>query len=195
VNRDLEAIAVKLQERLRSEFPNIAVRLKRWEKDPSRAAIYFIDPHFIRLYPLQRYHHLSHLLPDEYMERLGLANAVWFELAPEEQLNEIEHPDEALIREITPDVLAALKRTEYYQALDDVLCPTSNQTAKVCEGDFAISKSLLLSRGFSDSDLDDVFNVLMLHGAFCDCEILYNIAEESRLKSQHWKREHRSRDW
>jgi hypothetical protein len=33
-----------------------------------------------------------------------------------------------------------------------------------------------------------VFHVLMAQGAFCDCEILYNIATESRLKSQYWQR-------
>ena len=27
----------------------------------------------------------------------------------------------------------------------------------------------------------------MLKGGFCDCEILYNVVEESRLKAEYWQ--------
>ena len=39
-----------------------------------------------------------------------------------------------------------------------------------------------------ESDWSDVFHVVMGQGAFCDCEILYNAAPESLLKSQYWQR-------
>ena len=49
----------------------------------------------------------------------------------------------------------------------------------------------LLASGFQERDYDDVFGVLMSLGAFCDCEILYDEAEEvNRLKSRYWKTRH-----
>ena len=35
-------------------------------------------------------------------------------------------------------------------------------------------------------DVDDILAVLTSRGACCDCEVLYNVAEESRLKAQYW---------
>jgi len=32
-----------------------------------------------------------------------------------------------------------------------------------------------------------VIEVLNANGASCDCEVLYNVAEESRFKSEYWK--------
>ena len=42
-----------------------------------------------------------------------------------------------------------------------------------------------------DSDeIADVLAVLQSRGACCDCEVLYNVAEESRLKARYWKAEY-----
>ena len=41
--------------------------------------------------------------------------------------------------------------------------------------------------GFTQDELFDVFHVLMDKGGYCDCEILYNAAEESRLKAEYWR--------
>ena len=32
-----------------------------------------------------------------------------------------------------------------------------------------------------------MFHVLMARGGYCDCEILYNAVEESRLKAEYWR--------
>jgi Protein of unknown function (DUF2695) len=37
------------------------------------------------------------------------------------------------------------------------------------------------------TDLDDIFAVLQSKGGFCDCEVLYNVAETSRLKAKYWR--------
>jgi hypothetical protein len=34
-----------------------------------------------------------------------------------------------------------------------------------------------------------MFAVLRAQGACCDCEVLYNVAESSRLKAEYWKRQ------
>jgi Protein of unknown function (DUF2695) len=59
---------------------------------------------------------------------------------------------------------------------------------ELCSGDFRHAKRTLQDCGFDESDWSDAFHVLMGQDAFCDCEILYNAAMESRLKSQYWHR-------
>lgn len=36
-------------------------------------------------------------------------------------------------------------------------------------------------------EIEDILAVMRFHGGSCDCEILYNVAEESRLKAKYWK--------
>jgi len=45
----------------------------------------------------------------------------------------------------------------------------------------------VLARRFQQDELFDVFHVLMAQGGYCDCEILLNAAESSRLKSEYWR--------
>ena len=41
--------------------------------------------------------------------------------------------------------------------------------------------------GFREDEHFDVFHVLMARGGYCDCEILYNAVEVSRLKAEYWR--------
>jgi hypothetical protein len=85
--------------------------------------------------------------------------------------------------------MAVLQGKGFFAALDEMFCPQSKATlAQKCSGDFRHAKEALHLCGFEKSDWSDVFHVLMGQGAFCDCEILYNAATESRLKSQYWQR-------
>ena len=63
--------------------------------------------------------------------------------------------------------------------------------AKVCHGDFRHAKRVLGEKGFGERDgIDEVFDichVLLAKGGYCDCEILYNVSEENRLKAAYWK--------
>jgi uncharacterized protein DUF2695 len=60
---------------------------------------------------------------------------------------------------------------------------------EVCDGDHKISKRILEAAGFDSDDLIDMFAVLKAQGACCDCEVLYNVVESSRLKVEYWKRQ------
>jgi hypothetical protein len=174
---------------VRASYPDMVVRAESWTPDPSRIALFFVDQRFDGLYPRQRYHRLVHLIPKDYYDRF-LADTVWFELVPGESAEDIsDDPDEEFIASITPDVLGSLQARDFFTRLDDVFCPPNSITAaQVCSGDFRHAKGTLQHCGFKESDWSDVFHVLMGQGAFCDCEILYNAATESRLKSQHWQR-------
>lgn len=56
-----------------------------------------------------------------------------------------------------------------------------------CDGTYRLSVPILLACGFAQDDLEDIFAVLKSKGGFCDCEVLYNVAEFSRLKAQYWR--------
>ena len=107
---------------VRPAYPEIQVRVELSADDPTKAAIYFVDPKFASLYPLQRYHYLSHLIPADYRES-HLEGSVWFELAPGEKPEDLCYPDEELIAGITSDVLGCLTGAGFFASLDDALCP------------------------------------------------------------------------
>jgi hypothetical protein len=174
---------------VRVSYPEMVVRAEYWAKDPSRIALFFIDEQFRTLYPRQRHHYLVHLIPKDYYDST-LADTVWFELAPEERPEMVEDdPDEELIASITPDVMGVLLEKGFFAALDEMFCPRSTEIqAQTCSGDFRYARQALQLCKFEESYWSDVFHVLMGQGAFCDCEILYSAATESRLKTQYWQR-------
>jgi hypothetical protein len=172
-----------------ASYPEVVVRAEYWEQDQSRIALFFIDERFKGLYPRQRYHYLMQLIPKDYYDSM-LGDTEWFELTPDEHPEMVEEdPDEEFIASITPDVIAALQGKGFFTALDDVLLPQNNTTQpQKCSGDFRHAKQVLQLCGFEESEWSDVFHVLMEEGAFCDCEILYNAAADSRLKARYWSR-------
>ena len=97
-------------------------------------------------------------------------------------------PDHDLISSITPDVMTCLERSGLFRKLDDLLCPEGRSQPRAnCSGDYQLSKSILQAAGFDSSELTDIFGVLGSQGGCCDCEILYNVAESSRLKADYWR--------
>jgi hypothetical protein len=187
MTRTHQQIAEGLQEILASSYPDIEIRVVPFAADPARPAIYFTDPKFALIYPQQRFHYLRHLIPVEYQNQY-LANSVWFELAPGEEPEDLVYPDEELIESIAEDVMHCLNKTSFFAALDDRLIPSeASQPRALCYGDYRISKSILPTKGFSEPEYFEIFHVLMARGGYCDCEILYNVAEESRLRSEYWK--------
>jgi hypothetical protein len=96
--------------------------------------------------------------------------------------------DEDLVGSITPDVMRCLARVRFFEKLEDLLSPEEASLERnTCNSDFSLSESILRACGFDSEDLDDIFAVLRSRGGCCDCEILYNVAEESRLKAEYWR--------
>lgn len=177
---------------LADSYPGIAIRIEPWRDDLSRDAIYFEHEKFAVLYPMQRYHYLIHSIPQDFYER-HLSEAVWVELAPGETVDDLRYPDEELIKSISPDVLKALQGSGFFAGLDDLMSPEDEAfTPEVCHGDFRHAKRVLAEKGFGERDgIDEVFDichVLMDAGGYCDCEILYNVSEQNRLKAAYWKK-------
>ena len=184
-------LAVAIKGHLASSYPEIQVRVEPWEQDPSRTAIYFVDQKFSALYPQQRYHYLIHNIPDDFFEQ-HLSDSVWFELASSEKPEDLRYPDEEVIESIALDVIGLLEKSGFFAALDDIMAPEcGNKEGEPCHGDFRITKRVLAAKGFREQgEVDEVFDVchvLMSKGAFCDCEVLYNAHEGSRMAARYWK--------
>ena len=77
----------------------------------------------------------------------------------------------------------------FFSALDEVMCPAdASIAAEPCHGDFRHAKECLLKTGFKEDEFFDVFHVLMDAGAYCDCEILYNVNRDNRFAKSYWQR-------
>ena len=186
MSRTAKEIVDDLRGFITPSYPDIDIRAQPWEQDSNRLAVYFTDAKFSLIYPYQRWHYLTHLIPADYQEQ-HLSTSVWFELAPGETPQDLQYPDEQLIEDITPDVMRILHKTGFFNRLDDVMCPGGTNLERAqCWGDFRNSKPILQKCGITENELFDVFHVLMLQGGFCDCEILYNVIEENRLKAEYW---------
>jgi hypothetical protein len=95
--------------------------------------------------------------------------------------------DDGFIEAIASDVLKALQRVRFFQALDDEMCPIDPaQPRALCQGSYATSTAILAGLGFDPDAVGEAIQVLETRGAHCDCEILFNVAEDSRLKSEYW---------
>ena len=164
-------------------YPNMEIRVEPWADDPSRLAIYFLEPKFALLYPQQRWHYLHHLIPAEFQDR-HLSSSVWFELAPGESPSDLVYYDEAAVADITEPIMTILNKTSFFATLGESFTRAENPA--ICWGDFRIAKSILPMKGFVESEYFDVFSVLMAQGGYCDCEILYNVAHGSEFARRYW---------
>ena len=97
-------------------------------------------------------------------------------------------PDDDLIKLITPDVMKCLDYEDFFEKLDDLLCPKDrSRIREECRSDYTLTESILQAAGFDPSELSDILSVLRSKGGCCDCEILYNVVESSRLKAEYWR--------
>ena len=171
---------------IRRSYPNMEVKIEAYSKDKNKLAIYFTEDKFIHLYPAQRHHYLTHLISHDFID-MYLKNTVWFELAPGEKAEDLVYPEPEFIRDISPNVMTCIAQSGFFEKLDDLMWPEDKNAPKTkCYGDFRTSKELLPTCGFKEDEFFDIFHVLMDKGGNCDCEILFNVAEQSRLKAQYW---------
>jgi hypothetical protein len=69
--------------------------------------------------------------------------------------------DPDLVASITPDVMACLRRSQYFEKLDDLLCPNEGGSpAKQCGSDYKFSEDILHTDGYDLEALQDIFDVL-----------------------------------
>jgi hypothetical protein len=96
--------------------------------------------------------------------------------------------DRDFVDSISLDVLGSLNTCGFFSHLEDQLCPAdSSKAPQKCSGDLSASSEILVRLGYDDLDIEEIAAVFRLKGACCDCEILYNVAADNRLKARYWK--------
>ena len=170
----------KLYEFTKPSYPDIKIKVVDTAENVRQ--LYFTDDKFDLLYPKQRYHYLTHLIPSDFYEQ-NLQDTEWYELAPNENPDDLVYHDQETIDEIKEPIISLLKDKVGFVALLDK--QFTSQTVK-CYGDFRHSKSILTELKISDEDQFDIFHVLMNEGGYCDCEILYNVFRESEYSKKYW---------
>src|SRR5262245_43814325 len=99
-----------------------------------------------------------------------------------------EARDEEFVAAIATDIMKCLVEGRFFEKLDDRLCPADRSTVREqCGGNYSVSDSILRWQGFDETDINEIFAVLRSKGACCDCEVLYNVVESSRLKAEYWR--------
>lgn len=99
-----------------------------------------------------------------------------------------QNPEKDYVASIASDVMAVLRTKGFFDALDEALCPLDGSRPAVpCRGNYENSERILGDLGFDADDVKDIFDALRSRGGFCDCEVLYNVVETSRLKSKYWR--------
>ena len=107
------------------------------------------------------------------------------------------NPDDSDFRDaefaasIADEVIPVLERHGFFALLDNLFSPTDPAVvARKCEHSYASSIEVLKTLGMDPEEIADILAVLKARGGCCDCEIFYNVAEESRLKAAYWKARH-----
>ena len=171
----------KLYEFVKPSYPDIKINVVDTPENVRQ--LYFTDDKFEVLYPKQRYHSLTHLIPSDFYDQ-NLQDTEWFELAPNENPDELDYHDQETIDEIKGIILSLLKdRSDFVSLLDEEFTSTNEK----CFGDFRHSKNILTDLKFSTEDQFDIFHVLMNEGGYCDCEILYNVFRDSEYAKKYWR--------
>jgi hypothetical protein len=94
---------------------------------------------------------------------------------------------EEFITDVTPNVMTVLLGQSFFDLLEKEIFPDGSTDNSVCRHDFSRSKGLLMRLGHDVGAVKDVIAVMQANGGFCDCEIVLNVAPESRVRKTYWK--------
>lgn len=95
--------------------------------------------------------------------------------------------DDALLADITPHVMGVLVRDKFFERLEARVFPESPDPCRLCNHSFEFATALLAEDGHDERAQEDVFAVMRSRGGFCDCEIIWNVAENSPVTESYWR--------
>jgi Protein of unknown function (DUF2695) len=95
--------------------------------------------------------------------------------------------DEALLSDIAPNIMAVLIRDKFFTRLEARVFPDSPDPRNLCDHSFSNASVLLAEDGHDEDAQEDVFAVMRSRGGFCDCEIIWNVAEGSPVTENYWR--------
>jgi hypothetical protein len=88
---------------------------------------------------------------------------------------------------VSPHTLELLTRKKLFERLDDRFCPADSTHARAwCQGGFELTARILSEAGIEPEQVEPILQELSANGSSCDCGVLFNAAQESRLKTEYW---------
>ena len=96
----------RLLEFIHPAYPNIEIAVI--DQPNGERQIFFTEEKFRVLYPLQRYHYLSHQIPHDFYNQY-LTQTTWYELAPDENPDELDFLDPETTESIKEVILDIVK--------------------------------------------------------------------------------------
>ncbi|MFQ5415113.1 MAG: hypothetical protein ACE5E6_11710 [Phycisphaerae bacterium] len=169
-----DSLATELEALLGKHFAGITVDVApsaRW----NRPCATFRWSGFAGLLPEERFHRLVNVIPEPFRAS-RMKGLVWLELAPGETVDaylKLPRSDEVAGREAS--IYAGLVQVDFFDALNAALDPSPQQR---CPGDFSSTADVLARKGFASDRIRDAKLSFILHGAYCDCQVLLTVRHE-----------------
>ncbi len=165
---DLTTTRDELLQLLAPYFPGMEVQVEhspRWE----RTCLTFRWAGFAGTLPEERFRRLLLHIPQDYREK-KLSGVVWLELAPDESVDEylaLPRSEDVAGRE--KPIARRLIRSGFFEAMQEHLGPVP---VDQCMNDLSITRQVLGDLGLTAGQCRDACLLLILHGAYADCDVL-----------------------
>lgn len=141
---------------------------ERWD----RPCVTFTWVGFSDLLPEERFHRLVQLVPTDFRES-RMAGLIWLELAPGESVGSfLELPRSEDVTGRVGQVYDDLTRHDFFESLGKGMGPHAE---KNCGSDFTKAIDVLRGAQVSASLITEAKLVFILHGCYCDCQILQTV--------------------
>ncbi len=154
----LDGVSVKIGDNLHYNGTNVVVTC----------------PAFAGWLPEQRFHHIVRAIPADYYERYLRKGVVWFELAPGESASAyMKMPRSEDISADEERIGRRLRAIDFFNRIRNAL---GSHPQNASADDFTMSKRLLEESGLDAKDVTQACLFLIRHGAFCDAQVLADVA-------------------
>lgn len=170
--QDYERIAAELQALLRQRFADVTVQIGD-NLHYHGTNIVITSTAFRDWLPEQRFHHVVRAIPAAFYDEHLRGAGVWFELAPGETGRDLMMmPRSEDVVEHEKDLLARLRKASFFKKLQAA-------AAEAPEGpsidDLSLCRRLLREAGWNPKDVTQACLVFILHGGFCDAQVLADV--------------------
>ncbi len=151
-----------------TKFPGMSVEVghsARWD----RPCVTFTWDGFADLLPEERYHRLATVIPERVRDE-RLKGFVWLELAAGESIDDfLKQPRSEDVASKQREIYRKLIDSGFFDALSKAAGPSPDTS---CRGDFRVANTTFVSKKFSAKAARDAKLAFILHGVYCDCQIL-----------------------
>ncbi len=163
-----------IESHVADQLPGVTIEVsfaKRWQ----RQMVVARWEGFAGLLAEQRFRRLVACIPAQVFER-DLAGMVWFELTPDESVDDyMKMPRSADVANRRSELIAAMKKSGLVARLEEQL---GDEPEDACGGAFELTRAVLKDAGLTPKKIESACLCLIGLGAYCDCQALLGEARE-----------------